>query len=465
MHLEMKKPWTIEKVRLNLQLASVALLLVVALLASTLLSRPSRAKLSYAKEGRQFDKTMEVSKEKFLEVPHIVWGLNNQKIAIARAALTARYLNRTLIAPTLSSSVFINSSDAMPFTNLFSIPSFNHRCEGFVKIIDTPSVSARESNLDVAMVMLGSGRKWTTEKDKQHLRALTSDGYEGVAIIKMVGRNPFLWPDHWPVQDYASVLECLILTDSLQSKVDRVVRKLRRASSEIAQPLQGNGTANRSATDLKPGYVAVHMRVERDWRLHCRHIEDRALRMTKTRPHICASKEEIVRRVSVIPQLPKPAVVYLAMADAFLEDTNIMQGWGEDMVPFEKKKLGVKELYQKLPYIMQSAIDFEICKLADVFAGNSFSTFSSLVVMARTMKMKRRGVLNGCGTPMPSFAYNIGGPRPWVTNMSEPTLEIISYGSDKVGCLQPHAKTQRRAALGSQAYKKQTRPRLLHFEV
>ncbi|KAH9795784.1 hypothetical protein KPL71_005322 [Citrus sinensis] len=36
-----------------------------------------------------------IRKDKFLEVPQIVWGLNDQKIAFARACLTARLLNRT----------------------------------------------------------------------------------------------------------------------------------------------------------------------------------------------------------------------------------------------------------------------------------------------------------------------------------------------------------------------------------
>lgn len=440
----MRGSWAVEEVRLKLHLVSVSLLLTMALLASTLMSHPLRAKLWYHAmdilSGRQFDirtESRETAEEKFLEVPHIVWGLNNQKIAIARAALTARYLNRTLIAPTLSSSVFINSSDAMPFTDLFSLTSFNHRCEGFAKIIDTSSV---RSNLDLAMVKLGSGRKWTTAQDKQHLQALKRDRY-GVAVIKMFGRNPFLWPDHWPVRDYARVLGCLILTDSLQSRVDRVVKKLRRASSQIAHK------GNRSSRGFNTRYVAVHMRVERDWRLHCRHLEDRALRMTKARPHICASKEEIAKQVSLIPQLPKPAVIYLAIADAFLEDANLLQGWGDAIMPLQKETLGVMNLYHKLPYIMQSAIDFEICKLADVFAGNSFSTFSSLVVMARTMEMQRRGALDACGTPLQSFAYNIAGPRPWVTNMSESTLQSISYGSDHVNC-QPLSTTQESTKLG-----------------
>ena len=40
-----------------------------------------------------------IQQDKFLEVPQLVWGLNNQKIAFARACLTARMLNRTLLMP------------------------------------------------------------------------------------------------------------------------------------------------------------------------------------------------------------------------------------------------------------------------------------------------------------------------------------------------------------------------------
>jgi len=43
---------------------------------------------------------------KFLVVPQLVWGLNNQKIAFARACLTARMLNRTLLMPSFSASLF-----------------------------------------------------------------------------------------------------------------------------------------------------------------------------------------------------------------------------------------------------------------------------------------------------------------------------------------------------------------------
>lgn len=64
--------------------------------------------------------------DKFLEVPQIVWGLNNQKIAFARACLTARMLNRTLLMPSLSASSSIKKLSVwnqFPLTRSFNLKS------------------------------------------------------------------------------------------------------------------------------------------------------------------------------------------------------------------------------------------------------------------------------------------------------------------------------------------------------
>ena len=55
-----------------------------------------------------------VRQDKFLEVPQIVWGLNNQKIAFARACLTARRMNRILLMPSLSASLFYKEINLLP---------------------------------------------------------------------------------------------------------------------------------------------------------------------------------------------------------------------------------------------------------------------------------------------------------------------------------------------------------------
>ncbi|CAN6895204.1 unnamed protein product, partial [Brassica oleracea] len=110
-------------------------------------------------------------------------------------------------------------------------------------------------------------------------------------------------------------------------------------------------------------------------------------------------------------------------------------GWREGLIPFEKKKLGVKEeVYGKYSYLIQPAIDYEVCLRADVFVGNSISTFPSLIVLERTQKARRLGFVSTCedgGNVWRSYAYNLAGesegvPRRRMTNMTHSSLQAIS---------------------------------------
>ncbi|KAK9989241.1 hypothetical protein SO802_029480 [Lithocarpus litseifolius] len=378
-----------------------------------------------------------IRKDKFLEVPQIVWGLNNQKIAFARACLTARMLNRTLLMPSLSASLFYKEVDLLKPISLdkvFQFDEFNSLCAGFVRL-------GRYSDLlnqtGVFELHKGSGRKWTIERDLDQLRQHTEDPIDGYEVIRIVGKNPFLWHDHWPVRDYAKVFECLVLVDEITKEADKVVTKIREKVTELTsntEPVQDGANSEGSTLQLVP-YVAVHMRIEIDWMIHCKKLEQR-LNISQ----ICSSKEEIIERVGNIVGLKTPTVVYLAVADSLLQDSSILNGWKEGLLPLEKKKLGVDGIYKKYPYLIQSAIDYEVCLRADVFVGNSFSTFSSLIALERTQKMIKMGVTSSCGMHVrwPSYAYNIlgesKGPRRWMTNMLDSSLQAISYGSNDISC-------------------------------
>ncbi|GFS36851.1 O-fucosyltransferase family protein [Actinidia rufa] len=364
-----------------------------------------------------------IRKLKFLEVPQIVWGLNNQKIAFARACLTARMLNRTLLMPSLSASLFYKELDLLQpisFDKIFQFKRFNSHCEGFVQLGRYSDLSNRT---DVIELRKGSGRKWTVERDLDQLRQFSTDLYDGYEIIRIFGKNPFLWHDHWPIKDYAKVFECLALVDEISKEADRVITKIRERGRELNFALE------------TVRYVAVHMRIEKDWMIHCKKLEQRS-----NISEICSSKEEIMERVGHIVGLKTPTVVYIAVADSLLEDNSILNGWKEGFVPFEKKKLGVVGIYKQYPYLIQSAIDYEVCLRADIFVGNSFSTFSSLIVLERTQKMITEGVTSSCTVDVrwPSYAYNIlgesNGPHKWMTNMSSSNLQAISYGSNDVSC-------------------------------
>ncbi|KAL8498649.1 hypothetical protein ACS0TY_021840 [Phlomoides rotata] len=346
----------------------------------------------------------------FLEVPQIIWGLNNQKIAFARACLTARMLNRTLLMPSLSASLFYKQVELLkpiPLDTVFQFEKFNTLCKGFVQLGHRSQLL---NATNVIELQKGSGRRWTIEKDLDQLEQFTKHPYDEYETIRIVRKNPFLWHDHWPVKDYARVFECLVLVEEISRDADKVVSRIRDM-----------GLKETGGIKVVP-YIAVHMRIERDWMIHCKNLEQRL-----NIQEICSSKEEIMQRVGNIMGLKTPIVVYLAVADDLVEDSSVLSGWKEGMVPYEKKKLGVFDIYKKHPYLIQSAIDYEVCLRSDVFIGNTFSTFSSLVVLERTQKMIGR---------WPSYAYNLegesNGPRPWAANMSDVSLQAISYGSNRI---------------------------------
>ncbi|XP_020203633.1 O-fucosyltransferase 23 [Cajanus cajan] len=376
-----------------------------------------------------------VRQDKFLEVPQIVWGLNNQKIAFARACLTAKMLNRTLLMPSLSASLFYKEIDLLQpisFDKVFQFDKFNALCSRFVHLGRYSDLSNRTRVIEMQK---GSGRKWTVERDLDQLTQHSKGEVDDHEVIRIVGKNPFLWHDHWPVKDYAKVFECLVLIDEIGQEADRVVSRIRAIGREIRSNSESVELENDKSSFEPLPYVAVHMRVEIDWMIHCKKLEQRL-----STNQICSSKKEIMERVGNIKGLKTPLVVYLAVADKLLQNSSILEGWEEGFLPYEKKKLGVDGIYKKYPYLIQSAIDYEVCLRADTFVGNSFSTFSSLIVLERTQKMIRMGVNNMCGTDVrwPSYAYNIAGesnaPMRWVTNMSHSSLQEISYGTNHISC-------------------------------
>ncbi|XWS19928.1 hypothetical protein CRYUN_Cryun31cG0058200 [Craigia yunnanensis] len=378
-----------------------------------------------------------IRREKFLEVPQIVWGLNNQKIAFARACLTARMLNRTLLMPSLSASLFYKEIDHLQpisFDKVFQLERFNSLCNGFVRL---GRYSDLKNQTGIYDLQKGSGRKWTVERDMEQLKQSGRGFVDKYEVIRIVGKNPFLWHDHWPVKDYARVFECLVLVDEIAKEADKVVSKIRQMGRKLrskTETVQNNFDAEGSLLPPAP-YVAVHMRVEIDWMIHCKKLEQRS-----GISQICSSKQEIMERVGNIVSLESPTVVYLAVADSLLNDSSILGGWKKGLLPFEKKKLGVDGIYRKHPYLIQSAIDYEVCSRADTFVGNSFSTFSSLIVLERTQKMIRMGITSSCDIDVrwPSYAYNIRGesnrPQKWMTDISDSSLKAISYGSNSISC-------------------------------
>ncbi|KAJ6693683.1 hypothetical protein OIU85_004458 [Salix viminalis] len=136
---------------------------------------------------------------------------------------------------------------------------------------------------------------WTAERDLDQLKQFIKDPFDGYEVIRIVGKNPFLWHDHWPVKDEARVFECLVLIEEIAKEADRVVSKIREVGKEISSskigPAQSDFESGSSLLEAVP-CVAVHMRIEIDWMIHCKKLE-RKLNVSE----ICSGKQEIMEGV------------------------------------------------------------------------------------------------------------------------------------------------------------------------
>ncbi|KAJ6676316.1 O-FUCOSYLTRANSFERASE 23 [Salix viminalis] len=96
----------------------------------------------------------------------------------------------------------IDRLQPISFDKVFQFDKFNALCNGFVQL---GRYSDLRNRTGVYELQKGSGRKWTVERDLDQLKEFSEDSFDGYEVIRIVGKNPFLWHDHWPVKDYARV--------------------------------------------------------------------------------------------------------------------------------------------------------------------------------------------------------------------------------------------------------------------
>jgi hypothetical protein len=70
------------------------------------------------------------------------------------------------------------------------------------------------------------------------LKEYSKGSYDDYEVIEILGKNPFLWHDHWPLKDYAKVFECLVLIDEIRNEVEKVVSKIREVGNTGSIKLQ-----------------------------------------------------------------------------------------------------------------------------------------------------------------------------------------------------------------------------------
>ncbi|KAG6500976.1 hypothetical protein ZIOFF_040839 [Zingiber officinale] len=226
--------------------------------------------------------------------------------AAAASSLRDELVFLSALRSNVSDKIFGTVISSFPGSSLLTL-----RISNWIAITATSDLQnsiRRDKFLEPFEVFNGSGWKWTKGRDLDQLTQCRKELVDGTEVIWI------LWLDHWPVIDYAKISEYLVL------------------GGEVRQ--------NSNASQKKESSDSLQ-----DWMIHCKKVEQRL-----SINQICSSKEEIMERVSRIytPSIHQPMAVYLAEADILLEDDSIPCGWKDGFVPFEKKRLGIKDMFFRL---------------------------------------------------------------------------------------------------------------------
>jgi hypothetical protein len=193
-----------------------------------------------------------------------------------------------------------------------------------------------------------------------------------------------------------------VLNDALQAS-PRVVE----AASSILNHL----------SSYKSTVVALHVRAEEDWLLHCIQWENIADGII--RDNCLTNSEALVQTLQLAGMAPG-STLYLA-GGYLLEDLSKNRFLAPLTAVFNVATKGnmIEGLTaEKLAADREifAAIDFEVCAKADVFVGNSVSSFAALLLLMRERNRQLRGVdlrhfhYNSGNIPLQEFAPLDGTP-------------------------------------------------------
>jgi hypothetical protein len=307
-------------------------------------------------------------------------GLSNQRISIIQGVLIASILRRPLIIPELYSSFNVSQSERLDFGDVYNVSHFKESLAGVVKFWD-PEES----------IWTGKKKKMRV-KNKQLTRAewnnLTNgpSGRSDTAInlncaFNSIRIDPSLIDVLWKID------RALVLQDEIKSKVDLIKK----------------GMPN--------GFTALHYRVERDWVTHCQQWEGIADGVVRNN---CLSNTAAIANVFAIEKVSQKRPIYLAggLSPAFIGTSNLrflqkhykiftkssslnMDGGSDDALHMGKKLVSNRELF--------AAIDYAVCSEADLFIGNSVSTFSAMIELRRMQENRLTFHYNGGNIPLQDY--------------------------------------------------------------
>ena len=281
-----------------------------------------------------------------------IHGLNNQKIDIMSAVAIANTVNRTLVLPYLFADLLQTKNEVLDFGEVFDSKYLKDALSEFVCLATFEELGSDFT--DDAVVVLRHGS----------LQSLSYyDGLFGPHV-----HEKYVLLDR-PVAELAQFPVNMMYLPALATQVRSALRpspQLRHAASEIIR-------------QFSPAYLAIHLRVEDDWKVHCASRERAHFNSLK----MCYRPEDVAPQLSNFLEANNDVKdVYLAVgndvSDAELAPIYALQAT-HGVKFWRKNGLLLRSLgtsISSFPHIKLAALDFEICSRATAFVGNSYSSFA-----------------------------------------------------------------------------------------
>mgnify|MGYP000105844734 FL=1 len=315
-----------------------------------------------------------------------IHGLNNQRVDVINAVIIAAHVGRTLVLPYLFGDLISSGEGGggvVDFGDVFDVEFTKMKLEGKVCVVTFDEMVERaESAQEVAdkvvdeivgkMVTLRHSNLETIE----YYRNLFA-GSEGISHILL--DRPIDQLTHFPL----NTMNLPVMSASVRNSL-RFSSEIRRIGEAIVEGMGGDG-----------GFIALHARVEKDWREHSKRMERRLY----DKVDYWFSGKEIHERIRSLwgTTGKKDSVANgIDIKDERTQNkTNLFIAVGEDEDAISELQAFYDDpnvrIFRKsefvdlssITHIVRSALDMFISSRSEMFVGSSLSSMSNEVAMDR----------------------------------------------------------------------------------
>lgn len=316
-------------------------------------------------------------------------GLTNQRIAIMQGLAIAVLANLPVVLPNMQSSFDDTLSKQKRLSDFFD-ETFLEQSLSSLRVHHGPRQTAgNPTPAKNALRQSRAGASYTEENTivvETHNKVRPRQFWEAVGI-------------HSRLRNFSVELGCTFNSIAVFPDDSEVVGLLWAVDNALRPnaAIQGEVDALQMALGASGAgvYTALHVRIEDDWVAHCRTWTD----FNAGRDN-CMVNTEMLLNTFIANDVPETMPVYLAGGFTwdFVQKSPIFDGLKK------RYKIVMKDSLIADGHLQVNAanrewyamIDYEICKRAATFVGNSVSTFSAVLELARLK------------AHVPAFHYNAG---------------------------------------------------------